>query len=135
MGAAGLVAALAGRPASRVYALGLAAAVTLALNPYAAGDVGWQLSFAAVVGPAGAGARRSRERLARGWPAPLAEAAAMTLAATRRDGAAAGRALRPRVARLAAGEPARRARRRADHVARDARARRSRRSTRRSRRR
>ncbi len=50
MGAAGLVAALAGRPASRVYALGLAAAVTLALNPYAAGDAGWQLSFAAVVG-------------------------------------------------------------------------------------
>ena len=48
MGVAGLVAALAGRPASRWYALGLAAAVTLALNPYAAGEPGWQLSFAAV---------------------------------------------------------------------------------------
>ena len=35
MGAAGLVAALAGRPASRWYALGLAAAATLALNPLA----------------------------------------------------------------------------------------------------
>ena len=58
MGAAGLVAALAGRPASRWYALGLAAAVTLALNPRAAGEPGWQLSFAAVVGAARAGARR-----------------------------------------------------------------------------
>src|SRR6185436_17974197 len=35
MGAAGLVAALAGQPASRWYALGLAAAATLALNPLA----------------------------------------------------------------------------------------------------
>ncbi len=63
-----------------MYALGLAAAVTLALNPYAAGDVGWQLSFAAVVGLM-ALAPRIRERLRR-WPAPLAEASAITLAAT-----------------------------------------------------
>src|SRR5438552_2344334 len=49
MGAAGLIAALAGRPSSRVYALLLAALATLALNPRAAGDPGWQLSFAAVV--------------------------------------------------------------------------------------
>ena len=81
MGVAGLVAALAGRPASRWYALGLAAAVTLALNPRAAGDPGWQLSFAAVIGllalvPA------LQPRLARRMPAPVAEAAAMTLAAT-----------------------------------------------------
>ena len=48
MGAAGLIAALAGRPRSRWYALLLAAAVTLAIDPRAAGDVGWQLSFAAV---------------------------------------------------------------------------------------
>ena len=48
MGAAGLVAALAGRPSSRWYAIGLAAAATLALNPLAAGEPGWQLSFAAV---------------------------------------------------------------------------------------
>ena len=50
MGAAGLIAALADRPRSRWYAVLLAAAVTLAINPRADGDVGWQLSFAAVVG-------------------------------------------------------------------------------------
>jgi competence protein ComEC len=50
MGAAGIVAVLAGRPSHRWYALGLAAALTLAVNPRAAADVGWQLSFAAVVG-------------------------------------------------------------------------------------
>ncbi len=50
MGAAGLVAALASRPSSRWQALLLAVAITLAINPRAAGDVGWQLSFAAVVG-------------------------------------------------------------------------------------
>ena len=50
MGAAGIVAVLAGRPSRRVYALLLAAAITLVINPRAASDVGWQLSFAAVVG-------------------------------------------------------------------------------------
>jgi competence protein ComEC len=50
MGAAGTAAMLAGRPGSRVHVLLLAAAATLALNPRAAADVGWQLSFAAVVG-------------------------------------------------------------------------------------
>ena len=67
MGVAGLVAALAGRPASRWYALGLAAAVTLALNPRAAGEPGWQLSFAAVVGllALGAAAARRARRAAR----------------------------------------------------------------------
>ena len=50
MGGAGIVAVLAGRPRSRWYALLLAAFVTLAANPRASGDVGWQLSFAAVVG-------------------------------------------------------------------------------------
>src|SRR5947208_16390246 len=49
MGAAGLLAALAGRPSSRAYALLLAATVTLVVNPRSAGDPGWQLSFAAVV--------------------------------------------------------------------------------------
>ena len=49
MGVAGLVAALAGRPARRWYALLLAAAATLMLNPRAVGEPGWQLSFAAVV--------------------------------------------------------------------------------------
>ena len=50
MGAAGLVAALAGRPSSRWYALLLAAVATLTLDPRACADIGWQLSFAAVVG-------------------------------------------------------------------------------------
>ena len=38
------------RPASRWYALLLAAAATLALNPRVSADPGWQLSFAAVAG-------------------------------------------------------------------------------------
>ena len=82
MGAAGLVAALAGRPSSRVYALGLAAAGTLALNPYAAGDAGWQLSFAAVVGLLLLAAPIREGLRARRMPAALAEAAALTIAAT-----------------------------------------------------
>ena len=86
MGAAGLVAALAERPRSRAYALLLAAAVTLAFNPRVSGDVGWQLSFAAVIGIliwsarltvvlAGAAARGSPRRA-------LAEGVAVTAAAT-----------------------------------------------------
>ena len=81
MGAAGLVAVLAGRPASRWYALGLAAAVTLALNPRASADPGWQLSFAAVVALL-AFAPRVRERLERRLPRAIAEVAAITLVAT-----------------------------------------------------
>ncbi len=82
MGAAGVVAALAGRPASRVYALGLAAVATLALNPRAAGDVGWQLSFAAVVAILVL-APRVRARLeARRCPALLAEGIGIAVAAT-----------------------------------------------------
>src|ERR1700753_558302 len=50
MGAAGLLATLAGRRASRLYGLGLALAITLAIDPKVAGQVGWQLSFAAVLG-------------------------------------------------------------------------------------
>jgi competence protein ComEC len=81
MGAAGLAAALAGRPASRWYALGLAAAVTLALNPLAAGDPGWQLSFAAVGALLALGAPL-RGALGRRLPGALADAAAITIAAT-----------------------------------------------------
>ncbi len=82
MGAAGLVALLGGRPASRWYAVLLAAAVTLAIDPRAGADPGWQLSFAAVVaillfaGPLAAALR------ARRVPAALAEALALTLTAT-----------------------------------------------------
>ena len=81
MGAAGLVAALAGRPAHRWYALGLAAAVTLALNPRASGEPGWQLSFAAVVALL-ALAPPLRTTLARVLPGPVADVAAITIAAT-----------------------------------------------------
>jgi competence protein ComEC len=126
MGAAGIVAALASRPASRWHALLLAAAATLALDPRACEDPGWQLSFAAVIAilalhgplrdalvrrprdpsPAGMAALpvaaegdgavdRRRLRDAHGaddrpgapamrglLPGPLAEAAALTIAAT-----------------------------------------------------
>ena len=86
MGAAGLIAALADRPRSRWYAVLLAAAITLAINPRADGDVGWQLSFAAVIGimlwarrlaaAIGGGTDRSSARRA------LAEAVAVTASAT-----------------------------------------------------
>lgn len=85
MGAAGVVAAMAGRPASRWYALLLAAAATLAINPRAEGDIGWQLSFAAVLGILCFCAPLSRVlsgpqpgRLRRA----LGEAAALTISAT-----------------------------------------------------
>ncbi|MEY2441910.1 MAG: competence protein ComEC, partial [bacterium] len=82
MGSAGLVAALAGRPASRWYALLLAAALTLAWNPRAAADPGWQLSFAAVLSML-ALVPGLRARLgAAGVPRALAEALAVTIAAT-----------------------------------------------------
>ena len=50
MGAAGIAAMTLSRPASRSYALLLAVAATLALNPRVSSDPGWQLSFAAVAG-------------------------------------------------------------------------------------
>jgi competence protein ComEC len=82
MGAAALVAALAGRPASRSYALLLAALVTLALNPRAAGDPGWQLSFAAVIAILLLTSRIRNALVARRAPGALADAAAITTAAT-----------------------------------------------------
>ena len=72
----------AGQPASRWYALLLAAAATLAWQPRAAADPGWQLSFAAVVAIALATAPASARLRRRGVPRPVADAAAMTLAAT-----------------------------------------------------
>lgn len=81
MGAAGLVAALAGRPTRRWYALLLAAAATLVLNPRAVEEPGWQLSFAAVAALLAAFAPLS-EALGRRYPAPVADAAALTIAAT-----------------------------------------------------
>jgi len=80
MGAAGTVAALAGRPASRWYALLLAAAFTLALDPRAWLDSGWQLSFAAVIGILALAAPLTRT--VRWLPEPLALGVAVTVAAT-----------------------------------------------------
>jgi competence protein ComEC len=107
MGAAGLLATLTGRRTSRLYALGLALVVTLAINPSVASNVGWQLSFAAVLGilllaapirewliarlaPGAAASRWSRSsagsvppsRAAGRWRRALAEGIAVTVAAT-----------------------------------------------------
>ena len=82
MGAAGVAAILAGRPAARWHALLLAVVVTLALNPRADEDVGWQLSFVAVVAILVL-APRLRDGLdRRGCPTALSEAVALTAAAT-----------------------------------------------------
>ena len=86
MGALGLLATLGGRRASRLYALVLAAAVTLAIDPGVATDVGWQLSFAAVLGILLLAAPL-RGRLVglfgKGrWRRALAEGLAVTVAAT-----------------------------------------------------
>jgi competence protein ComEC len=86
MGAAGVLATLAGRRASSLFALLLALGVTLAVDPGIAGDVGWQLSFAAVAGifvlaqplREGIAARIGTAGLRRA----LAEGAAVTIAAT-----------------------------------------------------
>jgi competence protein ComEC len=87
MGGLSILAALAGRRASRFYALVLALIATLAIDPGIAADVGWQLSFAAVLGilvlaaplreaiPLRSAGRHPLARL-------LCEGIAMTLAAT-----------------------------------------------------
>ena len=96
MGIAGIAAMTLSRPASRWYALLLAAAATLALNPRVSADPGWQLSFVAVAGiltmgrPLAAALARAGGELLRHPPHPvplamvrgLADAVAITLAAT-----------------------------------------------------
>jgi competence protein ComEC len=93
MGAAGIAAMTLSRPSSRWYALLLAAAATLALNPRAWEEPGWQLSFAAVIGILTVGVPLARVLVRAGesvvsgaLPAALArgaaEGAAITLAAT-----------------------------------------------------
>lgn len=86
MGALSVLATLAGRRASRLHALAFAAAALLVLEPGIAADIGWQLSFAAVLGilllapPLRAAiAARIGDR---GWRRALVEGAAMTIAAT-----------------------------------------------------
>lgn len=86
MGGLGVLATLAGRRAPRLYALALAAAVTLAIDPRVAADVGWQMSFAAVLGIlvlAGPLRRAVVRRLGGGgWRGALADGVAITVAAT-----------------------------------------------------
>jgi competence protein ComEC len=91
MGAAGIAALLVSRPRSRWHIVLLAAAGTLALNPRAPADVGWQLSFAAVVGiiawarPLAALARRAlggTTPATLDWRRAIAEGFGVTTAAT-----------------------------------------------------
>jgi competence protein ComEC len=86
MGGLSVLATLSGRRASRLHALAVAALVLLAVEPGIAADVGWQLSFAAVLGILLLAAPLRRailERLGdRGWRRALADGAAMTIAAT-----------------------------------------------------
>ena len=86
MGGLSVLATLAGRRASRLYGLVFAAVVLLALEPGVAADVGWQLSFAAVLGILLLATPLRRAILARigkhGWRRALADGAAMTIAAT-----------------------------------------------------
>ncbi len=87
MGALALLATLGGRRASRIYALAVAAIVTLAIDPGIAADIGWQLSFAAVLGilaMAAPLAASIRARLGTRGPfgAALAEGTALTVAAS-----------------------------------------------------
>jgi competence protein ComEC len=86
MGGLSVLATLGGRRASRFYGLVLAALVLLVLEPGIAADVGWQLSFAAVLGIlllAGRLRATIADRIGdRGWRRALADGAAMTIAAT-----------------------------------------------------
>ena len=86
MGALGVLATLGGRRGSRLYALALAALVTLTIDPGVAADVGWQLSFAAVLGILLLATPLRRTIVARLGPGPwrraLAEGIAVTVAAT-----------------------------------------------------
>ncbi|HEU5142859.1 MAG TPA: ComEC/Rec2 family competence protein [Solirubrobacterales bacterium] len=86
MGALSLLATLLGRRSSRFYALALAAIVTLAIQPSFAADVGWQLSFAALLGIlllASSLRAAVLDWIGPGaWRRALADGAAMTIAAT-----------------------------------------------------
>ncbi len=82
MGAAGMVAALAGRPSSRWYALGLAAAATLTANPAAVTEPGWQLSFPAVIALLAGAAALTEALRRRGVPRAAAEVVSLTTLAT-----------------------------------------------------
>lgn len=86
MGVLTLLATFAGRRSSRLYGLAIAAMVTLAIDPRIGADVGWQLSFAAVLGILAVAQplRRAIASLlgAGALRGALAEGAAVTVAAT-----------------------------------------------------
>jgi len=86
MGGLTVLATLVGRRSSRLYGLAVAAVVTLAVDPGIAADVGWQLSFAAVLGIVAFASPIRHAIVVRigraGWRGALAEGAAMTIAAT-----------------------------------------------------
>lgn len=86
MGVLTLLATFAGRRASRLYALAIAAIVTLAIDPRIGADIGWQLSFAAVLGILAIAQplrRAIANRLGSGFlRGALAEGVAVTVAAT-----------------------------------------------------
>jgi len=86
MGALTLLATFAGRRASRLYGLAIAAIVTLAIDPRIGADIGWQLSFAAVLGILAIARPLRRTIVSRlgsgGLRGAVAEGAAVTVAAT-----------------------------------------------------
>ncbi len=82
MGLAALVAIAASRPAARWYALLLAAVLTLAYDPLAAEQAGWQLSFGAVAAIALLTAPLRDQLEQRSVPPLLSEPLALTAAAT-----------------------------------------------------
>jgi competence protein ComEC len=82
MGLAALGALLLRREHRTADALGLAAVATLALDPRAWLDVGWQLSFAATAGLLAAVGPGQRALRRAGIPRPIAAALATTAAAT-----------------------------------------------------
>ena len=80
MATAGVIAALTGRRQASWYALLLAVAVTLVINPMAIEDAGWQLSFVAVVSIFWLAPKI--EGVLHALPHALAQGAAITFAAT-----------------------------------------------------
>jgi len=86
MGALTLLATFAGRRGSRLFALAIAAIISLAIDPRIGADVGWQLSFAAVLGILAIARPLRMAIVARLGPGglrrALAEGIAVTVAAT-----------------------------------------------------
>jgi competence protein ComEC len=82
MGVATVVAMASGRSSARWYAVLLAATVTLVYDPFWIADPGWQMSFVAVLAIMVFARPLSRTLHERGWPDPVADVVAVTLAAT-----------------------------------------------------